>query len=101
MEKRILINCPCESHKIKRENSVCKEIKAMPKILFVATPESVGEFWIQCPDNYCRRYNKEKSGGKYNSWYKIILNGFGGCSVEAIPRHEFDLQKVPFVVLED
>lgn len=48
---------------------------------------------------HCRRYNKQKSGGKYNSWYKITLNGRGGFSVEQLPKQMFDLEKVPIVVI--
>lgn len=99
MSKDLLINCPCESHKIKRFNNVQKEIKPVPKILLIVSKETAGEFKIQCPDMHCRRYNKEQSGGKYNSWYKITLNGLGACSVEPLPKQMFDLEKIPLVVV--
>ena len=99
--KYILINCPSESHKIKRYNSVQKEIRPVPKILFVASPGSIGEFLVQCPDMHCRRYNKERSDNRYNSWYRIVLNGVGGYVVESVPKQEFNVQKVPFIVIED
>lgn len=97
----MLINCPCKSHKVKRWNNVGKEIKPVPKMLFIADENSVGEFKIQCPDAFCKKYNKEHSDGKYNSWYKIVLNGLGGCTVEPIPKQEFELHKIPIIVFGD
>lgn len=98
--KDIVIYCPCKSHTIDRTTFGGKQIKAKPKILFIASPTSIGEFKVQCSDGQaCKKYNKERSNGKYNSWYKIVLNGLGGYSVEAIPRQEFPLQKVPVVII--
>ncbi len=97
----ILINCPGEAHKKERFNSHKGKIAPVPKILFVASPESVGKFKIQCPDNECRRHNKSNSNGKYNSWYEIVFNGLGGYSVEPLPKQEFKLEKVPVVVIGD
>jgi hypothetical protein len=99
--KDIVINCPCESHKEPRTTFNGRVIEAKPKILFVASAESVGEFKTQCPDGYCKKYNKERSKGKYNSWYKIVINSLGGYSVEPLPKQEFELEKVPFVVIGD
>ena len=97
----IVINCPCESHKIKKTTSSGKVIEAKPKILFIASPKSVGEFKVQCPDGYCKKFNKEQSQGKYNSWYKITLNGIGGYKIEILPKQKFKLEKVPLVVIGD
>ena len=101
MGKDILINCPGEAHKIERTHAVKGTIAPVPKILFVASPESVGKFKIQCPDMGCRRHNKNHSGGKYNSWYEVVFNGKGGYSVEPLPKQEFRLEKVPVVVIGD
>ena len=99
MKKDILINCPCDSHKETRYNSVNKEIKAIPKILLIASPNAVGNIKVQCPDNWCRRYNKKNSNNKYNSWYEVEFNGLGGYKITAIPKQEFIIERVPVAIL--
>lgn len=94
----ILINCPCESHKLEKTNRVNKVIKPAPKILFIASKGSVGKFKIQCSDTSCRKYNRESSNGKYNSWYEIELNANGSSFVKPLPKQFFELEKMPFVV---
>jgi len=95
----ILINCPCDSHKQARFNSVLKEVGPIPKILLLASQNTRGKIKIQCSDNWCRRYNKGKTNGKYNSWYEIDFNSLGGYTITALPARQFPVTKVPTAVM--
>ena len=95
----IQINCPDPIHKKPiykpDEHGKFVETPAVPKILFIASPDSVGRFKVQCGDHRCR-----KAGG-HKGWFEVILNGQGGYEVKAIPIQRFKTMRVPYVVSEE
>jgi len=95
----IVIHCPCKVHEKPQIKMDCGErIERIPnpKILFIASPESTGDFKIQCGDHRC------VSEGQNRGWYKITLNGCGGYKVQPVSQRElqerFKLEKVPYAL---
>jgi len=93
----IVIRCPNKTH----QKPICKLIDdklvkriPSPKILFVATADSVGRFKIQCSDTECRRTTSGRG------WYEIEINGTGGYTVKPLPAKRLKLIDVPYALAE-
>lgn len=95
--KDIEIRCPNEVHKrpVRRVvDGVEEEYVPKPKLLLIASAESIGRFKIQCTGA------TPKAHGKCWGWHEIRLNGTGGVSVKPLRKQYFPLNHVP-VVVED
>lgn len=93
--KDIVIRCPHKCHLktvVKYVDGEKVERTAPPKILFIASPDAVGSFKVQCTGNPPREH------GESRGWYEIELNGCGGFKVSPIPPQHFDLIRVPYVL---
>lgn len=76
----IVIYCPGVAHRQERKNSRSGEkVQAIKKILFVASPDSCGNFKVQCSDNLCRKLTADINKG----WYEITVDR-GNITVEPV-----------------
>lgn len=93
----IVIRCPNELHKKPRfkqvDNKLIERVPS-PKILFVASADSIGRFKVQCADTECRKSSDSRG------WYEIVLNGCGGYTVKKLPKQRFELEDVPYALME-
>ena len=99
VEPDIVIHCPNKVHQKPIDKLVDGEITTRvpdPKILFIASPNSIGQFKVQCGDHRC------VLSGDNRGWYIITLNGGGGQEVRPVSRsmlkERFNLKKVPYVL---
>ncbi|MFH1739950.1 MAG: hypothetical protein ABIH23_13145 [bacterium] len=98
----IVIHCPGEAHKVSRYNKGSGRTEAVPKILLIASTNSLGTFKTQCNDPQCKRL------GHTRGWYQIEFKP--GRAPKITPqimvdadgkRRRFDLVEPPVAVMED
>lgn len=93
----IVIRCPNKTHKkpiIKLIDNELVERVPNPKILFVASADSIGRFKVQCSDTQCRKSSNSRG------WYEVTLNGCGGYTVNQLPPQRFNFTEVPYALSE-
>ena len=93
----IVLRCPNKIHQkpIRKlvDNELIEKIPN-PKILFVASADSIGQFKIQCSDHDCRKSHKGRG------WFEITLNGCGGSTVKPMPPGIIKMVDVPYALAE-
>lgn len=101
-EADIVIHCPNPIHSRPINKLVDGKVTSRvpdPKILFIASPDAIGQFKVQCGDHRC------VLSGDNRGWYIISLNGAGGQEVQPVTRKmlrdRFNLKKVPYVLIGD